>query len=161
MKNKIRKAKKEDIPVVVGLWKELKEYHVRINTKEDSFFYKHKKSAADIWKIFLEKNISHKKSLVLVAYQDNKLIAYTISIIKENIPIFNIGRYGQITDLYVKKEYRGQGIGKELINQSKKFFKTNKLKFMELTVSHNNHQSIKFYQKYGFKESLKRMRVKI
>ncbi len=158
----IKKAGKKDLLNLVNLWnKGLFKYHQKIANKNDKSYDQPKKNNWTIWKKFAEKNLRSRKVLFLIVYDDKKPIAYCLSVIKKGIPVYKIKEYGLISDLYVEKNYRGKGLGKKLINKSKKFFKKNKLKFMELGVRHNNKSATKVYQKYGFKEYSKLMRMRI
>ncbi len=161
MKIITRKAKLSDVPVINMLGNSLVDYHVKIYTKDDAYYNRKKKNADTVWKKFVTQQIKSKKGLVLIAYHQEKPVGYCLSLIKKNIPIFEIKEYGYISDLYVKNAYRRKGIGKKLIDESKKFFKKQKIKYLELTTNHNNYESIKFYQKYGFKEYSKHLRIRI
>ena len=98
---------------------------------------------------------------IFIVFDNKKPIGYCLGRIRKNIPIFSLKKYGYVDDLYVEKEYRGKGLGQKLLNEAKRFFKSKKLKFMELKSNHNNYKSIKFYKKYGFKEYAKIMRIRI
>ena len=158
---KIRKATVKDIPSLIKLFRGIVKYHKKIYTKDDKFYNKEIKNVKQIWVKFIKKNVNNKDFLILIVYDGKKPIAYCISLIKKNIPIYKIKKYGYVSDLYVDKKYRGKGIGKKLLKKSKEFFRKNKLKFMSLEINHNNDPSIKFYEKYGFKEYYKSMRIRI
>ncbi|MBR9683374.1 GNAT family N-acetyltransferase [Candidatus Woesearchaeota archaeon] len=157
----IKKAEKEDIGNLIKLWQGMRQYHEKIATEKDAFYDQIEKNKNTIWKKFIKKSIKDKNSLILIAYDKGKPVAYCILLIKQNIPVFKIKKYGYISDIYVEKNYRGKGMGKKLMDISVGFFKKNRIKFMELSVKHNNKSSIKFYQKYGLKEYHKHMRIKI
>ena len=76
---------------------------------------------------------------------------------EENGNIFGyIGVKPRINDLflskiYVKALYRGKGYGKSLMNFILNLAKDNKSKSITLTVNKNNSNSIKAYEKMGFK----------
>jgi ribosomal protein S18 acetylase RimI-like enzyme len=161
MKITIRKAKLSDVPAIDRLGNGLVDYHVKIYTKDDAYYNKRNKKADSNWRKWVRKNIKSKNGLVLIAYHKEKPVGYCLSFIKNNIPLFKINKYGYVSDLYVEKSCRGKGIGKKLLNESKKFFKNKKIRYMELVTNHNNYKSIKFYQKYGFKEYSKTMRIRI
>lgn len=157
----VRKATVKDIPNLIKLFRGLVKYHQKIYTKDDKFYNKEIKNVRGLWMKFIKKNINNKNSLILISYDNKKPVAYSISYIKDNIPVYSIKKYGYISDLYVDKNYRKKGIGKELVDMSKKRFKKKGIKFMSLEVNHNNNHTIKFYNKYGFKEYHKSMRMRI
>lgn len=60
----------------------------------------------------------------------------------------------EIEDIYIKEEYRRQGIGKKLIEEVEK--RANKCENITLEVNENNISAIKFYESLGFKFIAKR-----
>ncbi|MGG1657512.1 MULTISPECIES: GNAT family N-acetyltransferase [Geobacillus] len=59
---------------------------------------------------------------------------------------------GYVHLYYLIPEKRGKGIGQELHNYAKNFFRNNKVTEYHLRVSPNNTQSMKFYKKNGMEE---------
>jgi ribosomal protein S18 acetylase RimI-like enzyme len=68
---------------------------------------------------------------------------------------------GWINDLYVKQPYRGKGYSKLLIEEAFKEFKMNGFTDVRLNVYSHNDKAIKLYEKMGFKDVSKFMRVSI
>ena len=56
-----------------------------------------------------------------------------------------------IYGLYVKKEYRGQGIGNKLIESSLKILKNVNVSKITLSVNTEQKSAVKLYETYGFK----------
>ena len=62
-------------------------------------------------------------------------------------------KIADLGNLYIKPEYRGQGIGKELMNQAMDWLRqTQDTPYLFVYVSNGNDVS-KFYESYGFKYS--------
>ena len=59
--------------------------------------------------------------------------------------------FGVICDMYVKKEIRGNGMGKEMINMCKEWFKSKNIKDIYLESGLDNHSAHKFFERNGFK----------
>jgi ribosomal protein S18 acetylase RimI-like enzyme len=68
---------------------------------------------------------------------------------------------GWINDLYVKSPYRGKGYSKLLIEEAFKEFKKNGYSDVRLNVYSFNHTAIKLYEKMGFEDVSKFMKVSI
>jgi ribosomal protein S18 acetylase RimI-like enzyme len=68
---------------------------------------------------------------------------------------------GWINDLYVKQPYRGKGYSKLLIEESFKEFKKNGYSDVRLNVYSFNDKAIKLYEKMGFQDVSKFMKVSI
>lgn len=59
--------------------------------------------------------------------------------------------YGYISDIVVSKEYRGQGIGKQLLQVAISHIKHNNAKRIHIGVLLDNSETKEFYEKAGFK----------
>ena len=157
MNVQIRKAKRDDIDRIVELNKQLTDYHRRLD--------KYYKPGSEIKKTFrkylLEDIIGKRNTRVLVAEINGKIIGYFIGKIKKTKPIIVPKKVGRISDAFVEKEYRKSGIGRAMFRELIKWFKENKIKYVELSVHSKNEIGIKAWQKFGFKEFLKTMRLKI
>ncbi len=160
----IRKANLKDVPTIVNLWKEFMKYHDEILIKKNKKVKPHlvkKKNAANIFRKFVRKNILSKNSIIFVAEIEGKLVGYSLNYIKDNIPIFNVGRIGYICDLFVKKEFRRMRISTKLKNESIKWFKKKGIKYASITVHNYNELAHSIYKKWGFFDFHIEMRKKI
>ena len=154
MKIKIGEAKRKDIRSIVELGKEIADYHRRI----DDYYI----SGEEIEKLLrknLEKILGKRNSKVLLAKDKNKILAYGIAFIEKPKAYVKPKKIGHLADLYVKKEYRNKGIGRQMFNKFLEWFKSHKIKHVELTVDTKNKIAIKAFKKYGFSERRKRMRL--
>lgn len=62
------------------------------------------------------------------------------------------GRVGAIHEIVVLPEYRGQGIGRSLMERVLDYFREKGLHTAELWVGDENYRAIDFYRKLGFEE---------
>lgn len=60
-------------------------------------------------------------------------------------------KYLFLSKLYLKKEYRGRGLGRKAFDEICKITNEAGVKFIYLTVNKNNVNTIKAYEKWGFK----------
>lgn len=63
-----------------------------------------------------------------------------------------IDKQGEIAEFYVENEYRGGGVGKELINAAKKLFLEEQVEVAFAWTHHGNKAAIELYKNAGFKE---------
>lgn len=102
----------------------------------------------NLFKKKLLKQIKVKPDSIKVLEKDNILIGYIwLRIIKTSI-----SKYGKIHHIFVDKNYRNLGLGKKLIWQAEKYFKSNNVNKIRLTVTKSNRVAINFYKKLGFEE---------
>ena len=96
----IRKARKTDIPVICELGNEVSEFE----TSEDIVLF---------WpQTILENCLDKEDVLILVAEKDEKIIGFYVSNINQSL------KKAEIENQYVVPEYRHQGYGRALLNQT-------------------------------------------
>ena len=67
----------------------------------------------------------------------------------------------EIGNIYVKKEYRNNGIGSKLIEKAKNICRENEIKFMEIKVLYDNESAKRFYKKHNLREYMITQYLKI
>lgn len=113
-------------------------------------YLKRKDNSQDIMKEFIQKNIKSKNAVVYIAEIEGKLVGYCLICIKDNIAIFNLKKIGYISDLFVKKGYRGKGISSEFMDAASKWLKNRKINHISLVVKKDNKSAYSIYKKWGF-----------
>ena len=160
----IRKAKLTDINAIVNLWEEFMKDHdkiiLKINPKV-KIYIDRKSSAKLCFKKFAVKQIKSKNGLLLIAEVDKKPAGYCLSLIKTDIPIYKINKLGYISDLFVKKQFRGMNISSKFKDLSFEWFKKRKIKQASIVVYYWNKQSLGIYKKWGFFERQLELRKKL
>lgn len=152
----IRKAKIKDIPQTSKLGYKLNQYHAKFDR-----YYLQSKNALKIFKDFHRKSIYSPKSLFLVAEDNNKIVGYAIGKIDSRPKVYKVNRMGFILAIYVKREYRRQGISKKFIEKIFAWFKLKKIKYVELHVHGKNDPAVKTWMRYKFKTFLLHQRLKL
>lgn len=131
----LRKAKEEDVPLILKFIYEIAEYEKMVDeviATEES-----------LHKSIFENN----RAEALIAELDGQAIGYVIYFY--NFSTF-IGRDGlYIEDIFIRKAYRGLGLGKEIFKLMGKIARENGCKRMEWVCLNWNEPSIKFYKSMG------------
>jgi ribosomal protein S18 acetylase RimI-like enzyme len=68
---------------------------------------------------------------------------------------------GWINDVYVKRDYRGKGLSKLLMEESFKEFRKNGYHDVRLNVYAHNQTAMSLYEKMGFKDVSKFMKIEL
>lgn len=160
----IRKAKLNDAPAILELWKEFMKYHEEDLIKKDKRLIPHLEKKKDAPKLFLEYVkgcISGKDSMINVAENKGNLVGYSLLQIKKTIPIFKLEKTGHIGDLFVKKQYRGKKISSMFKEKAMAWFKKNKVRYLSLQVYPGNEHAHNIYKHWGFFDFHIEMRRKI
>ncbi|GAB6169412.1 GNAT family N-acetyltransferase [Clostridium carnis] len=132
---KIRETIVEDIPLILSLIKEIAEYEKMsdevIATEET----------------LKQSLFEDKKAKVVIIELDEKVIGYALYFY--NFSTF-IGRSGlYLEDIFIKKEGRGKGVGKEVFKFLAKMAKEQGCKRIEWSCLNWNEPSINFYKSLG------------
>ena len=120
----IRKMKKEDIPAVAVLEKEI---------------------FPDPWsEQALAESLEQNHTLLLTAYEDRQLIGYLI--------LYYALEDGEIARIAVIPEKRRQGVGARLLLELENLCELNGITKLLLDVRESNAGAVSFYKDYGFTE---------
>lgn len=91
---------------------------------------------------------------IFVAEEAGKIIGFTAGILEEETDMHRFEsvplKYGLITDVFVEEEYRGTGIGKQLMTVIEQYFKDQKCDVALLRVIAQNTNAYKMYQQIGY-----------
>lgn len=118
--------------------KEMDESHIlEVKAISDS-------SLKESWSLDSIKNeLSNSLATYIVGILDNKVVGFAGA--------WLIASEGQITNVSVSKDFRGQGIGFKIINELLKTLSSKGSKEVTLEVRESNLAAQKLYEKCGFK----------
>lgn len=133
---KIKKATKEDVPIILGFIKDLAEYE---NLSKDVVA-----TEKSLQKWLFGKNAVAE---TLIAFLDGVPAGFALFFHSFSTFLAKPGIY--LEDLFVKPEYRGKGIGKRLLVEVAKIAKKRDCGRLEWSVLNWNKPAIDFYKKLG------------
>ncbi len=132
----VRKAVPADVPIILGLIKELAEY--------EKLVHELKTTEQDLHQILFGNNSFVE---VLIAEYNNQVAGYALFF--HNFSTF-VGKPGlYLEDLYVKPELRSKGIGKILLEKIISIAKERNCGRVEWSVLDWNTSAIEFYKSRG------------
>jgi len=129
---KIRKIEKQDLDFVYKAICELENEVLDFKVFEEIF----------------NENISNPKNLYLIAENENEGLGF-ISFHTQNL-LHHCGLVGEIQEFFIHQKYRGQGVGRLLINEIKNFAVQNDLKSIEVTTNKKRIENVAIYENLGF-----------
>ena len=105
--------------------------------------------------------LAHPQKALLVAEREHEIIGVLYIMIRTNPddPIFQPRRYGYIDEIAVTERYRGQGIGRLLMNEARTWALEQGILEIELHVWEVNQPAIAFYEKLGYKTVQRTMKM--
>lgn len=132
---KIRETSEEDCSLILSLIKEIAEYE----KMSDEVIATEESLKESIFK--------NNRAEVVILELDEKAVGYALFFYNFSTFIGKSGLY--LEDIFIKKEARGRGIGKEVFKFLVKKAKEEGCKRMEWTCLNWNEPSIKFYKSLG------------
>ena len=149
----VRKAKIKDVDEITNLNYLLMKYHEKIDK-----YYEINKDHRKIHNKYVKKLIRSKNALVLVAEVNGKIVGTMYGAIKKRPPVMEVKKFGHLGDAFILKKYRKQGIGKKLTKELMKWFKSKRVKFVELEADIRNETAMKSWESLGFKSFMVKMK---
>lgn len=107
----------------------------------------------------IEQYIKSSDTEVLVAVSNDQLIGSVYGQIRDRKPYFQTAQLGYIGFMYVRQEYRGQGVSQLLIDAITVWFNQHNINEIILHVYAQNPRAIRAYEKAGFCQHLIEMRL--
>ena len=153
----IREMKATDLNDIIKMQFDLQKYFSEIDQTHESQSYKDIDDAHH----YMQKMIDDAKDMdgkIFVAEEKNQIIGFIQGVIiehKKGADIFydlthNPSKEGWVGLLFVKPEYRGSGIGQQLLDEMKNYFISKNCTSIRLLVLSDNKHAIAVYEKNGF-----------
>ncbi|WP_289058675.1 GNAT family N-acetyltransferase [uncultured Flavobacterium sp.] len=102
----------------------------------------------EVFQTIFNENISNPKNLYLIAENQTEGFGF-ISFHTQNL-LHHCGLVGEIQEFFIRQKYRGQGIGRLLINEILDFAEKNDLKSIEVTTNKKRVENVAIYENLGF-----------
>ena len=157
MEFSIRTAQKADVPIIVEGWKEL----MRANLRYDPVAFATKRNAAATYRKFLLKKMKSRNARVFVAEFGGKTVGYLIAGVEKLPPVYVIDREAYVLEIFVKRAFRGNGIGTKLLAAACAWGRKRGLRQLGLTVNIKNARARKVYANFGLKDLTLKMTTRL
>lgn len=95
-----------------------------------------------------DENISNPRNVYLIAEDENEGLGF-VSFHTQNL-LHHCGLVGEIQEFFIHQKYRGQGVGRLLINKILDFAEKNALKSIEVTTNKKRVENVAIYENLGF-----------
>jgi ribosomal protein S18 acetylase RimI-like enzyme len=148
----ILEAQPEDIDELYDLWRLLLDHH-----QGHHEVFRYKPGSEKALKAELLTRIKDKGTRVFVYQQEDEWVGMLITSLRLGSAGFRLSSKGYIAETIVKETYRGSGVGKELFEAAHKWLTDQGVDHIELQVSVQNPQGIRFWESLGFTASTQHM----
>jgi len=99
---------------------------------------------------YVTDSISAKKTLVLVAASDKRVVGFVRAELRERL-FYEPSKEGHITDLYILPEARRKALGRRMLEEARKRLAAKGAKLITAEFPASNHFAVAFYHKNGFR----------
>lgn len=128
----------DEVEIIRELWEKNRQYH-----ENSSEYFKEAYRSISFDSRIKAFSVFDKGTMkITVAKSNEKNIGYCISTV--------IDGKGELESLHVDEAYRGNGIGKRLVQRHLEWMNEKNCKVIGVTVSQENESTIGFYKKLGF-----------
>lgn len=104
----------------------------------------------------LLKKIKEQGGNIFVAEEGGKMIGFIAAVLETQSDLDKFShaplKQGRILDLFVEDEYRGSGVGKQLMSTVEQYLRDEKCDVVTLAVFGPNKKAKKFYEQIGYSE---------
>ncbi|MGB0495936.1 MAG: GNAT family N-acetyltransferase [Kangiellaceae bacterium] len=145
----IRQAKLSDALKLSNLSeKTFRDTYTKMNSQEDIDNHCDRNFSQELQ----ADEISNTQYKVLVAEEENNLVAYALLQWSESPDCIKEKSSGEILRFYVDSSWHGKGLAQDLMAECFKQVQLNKMNIIWLGVWEDNIKAIKFYKKFNFEE---------
>ena len=137
---------REKIDEIEPLWKELNFLHY----EKSSHFKDH--FASFTFEERRNKLLHMERIVIFAAKTDAKLVGYCVASIN--------GKRGEIDSLYLKNEYHGKNIGRQLTEKAMNWLNAHNCSEINVYVAQGNEVALPFYEQFGFKKRFHVLQIK-
>jgi ribosomal protein S18 acetylase RimI-like enzyme len=154
----VRSARTEDTKTIGQMWLWLVEYH-----NELSLDLPHAASnGVEMYAKRLNSRLYDSHTRVLVAEKQGKLVGFVLGVIVDMVPeMFVEETAGFLADIFVDPAYRGQGVGRALVNELTEWFRERGVQYVEWYVANSNTEGRAFWKALGGRDVITRMRINL
>jgi ribosomal protein S18 acetylase RimI-like enzyme len=121
------------------------DYHVPFDPA-----YARSDDAADNWVKYVKSRLSDDSCRLFVAETAGLVVGYVGAVVKEYPPVFEVLKYGFIEEIAVTREYRQQGIGRQLAEAAISWLKSTGVTELNVKIDVANEASMALFRGRGF-----------
>lgn len=151
----IRPATPDDVDGVIPLVAGITAFH----QQRDPARYCYRPDVVENYRNWLRMRATDETSVFLVAEREasaagaGRLVGFLVATTEREIPIYCIGRFGFIHDLWVDEDYRNEGIARQMVTLAIERFRTIGVEQIRLDVLIANEPAQALFKSCGFRSS--------
>lgn len=151
----VRPARPEDLPAVEDLWNRYDSFHRSLGLAFPAV-----EQAASAWRASFERTLG-RFSFVWVSEKDGTICGFLLARLKRTPAYLGGVLVGEISDLYVANDLRGQKVGSHLAKTAVDFLRSRQVHSIEVQVLQRNEGAQAFWSSLGFQAELAQFRLSL
>ena len=149
----VREATRRDIPAIVGLWREMMDYH-----SASDYRFRFAANAEREVERHIAESLRSRAARIFVAELGDGVVGYILGEVHQRRPIYPVGSYGFVSDISVAESHRRHGVGRALVRTLIVWFQRERVTAIELFAAETNDASMSFWRSMGFNNYLRLLR---
>jgi len=144
----VRPGTENDLRAAGLLWRKLSDYHQSIG-----MHFQVDDGCVEDWIASFSRTLG-RYSFLWVADNGNEISGFLLGRLKRAPAYLGGVMVGEISDLYVSEELRGQGTGRQLVAAAMQWFTDQKVHSVEVQIMAQNRSGLTFWNSLDFKEDI-------
>lgn len=150
----IRPATLADVPAVLPMVRKLCELH----RGWDRAKYDFRDGIEEMYRGWLTARATDARAVFLVAEREGRgPVAFLIGTVEREIPIYRLGEFGFVHDLWVEEAYRNEGVARRLVMHAIEAFGAIGVRQVRLDTAAPNEAARRLFESCGFRASVVEM----
>lgn len=157
---KIQPATIHHVDEIADLWCQLMQIHKAWDA--DYFANVGVEDFIQVYKEDIAIYMNQSSQIVLVATDNEKVIGYcNASLVYFSNSFYNSDSHCEINDIMIAENYQNTNVGKQLIEEIRKWALTSKVKTMQVNVFSKNQRALQFFNKQAFQPLFHKLEFKL
>lgn len=153
----IRPATAADVPAILPLVAKICALHEQWDPAKYGFVA----NPQERYRRWLSARADDPRGVLLVADTGEKIVGFLVGEIEQDVPIYRIGQFGFIHDLWIEPEYRDEGIGRTMVMLAIERFKQMGVAQVRLDTARPNDAARALFAACGFRVSCVEMLLEL
>jgi ribosomal protein S18 acetylase RimI-like enzyme len=151
-------ATENHVDSIIALWQKLMLIHQKL---ESSYFSNvTDESSIKKYKNLVKQNLKDKDHKILIAVDNGDVIGYVTAQLCQSSQ-YNDSLYCELEDIMIDTDYQNSGVGKQLIEEVKKWAGENLAITIRLNVFSKNEEAFVFFEKQNFRPLFNQLEFKL
>jgi ribosomal protein S18 acetylase RimI-like enzyme len=153
----IRAATVEDVPAILPMVAAIAALH----ESWDPAKFGYRPHPEEMYRRWLGGRAVDPRSVLLVAQRENRLVAFLVATVEEEIPVYRLKEFGFIHDIWVEEEYRHEGIARRMVMSAIDRFKAMGIKQVRCDTAATNEAARELMRSCGMRPSTTEMLIEL